>query len=110
MTSRSSPALAPVDALDEARNELALADHELDVLALAALELHPVDAADEIDGQAVAVARRSVGLDLVAVARSDQLAQRLVDGLVGHVGDLALELQGGEVGDRRSAAAPRRPS
>ena len=63
--------------------KLRLADHELHVLALAALELHAVDAADEVDGHAVAVAGGAVGLDLVAHAALDQVGQRLVDGLVG---------------------------
>ena len=58
--------LGALQAFDEPGNETALADDQLHVLALAALELLPVDAADEIDGQPVAVAGGPVRLRLVA--------------------------------------------
>ena len=45
------------EAFLEAGDEVCLAEHELHVLALAALERLAVDPADEVDGDAVAVAR-----------------------------------------------------
>ena len=87
--------LGPFEALDEARNELALADHELDVLALAAFELHAVDPADKIDREPIALACRSARPRASCLMeRSTRSADRLVHGLVGHVGDLPLELEG----------------
>ena len=92
--------LGPFEAFDEARNELALADHELDVLALAAFELHAIDTADKIDRQPITLAGRSLGLRLVLDGALHQIGDRLVHGLVGNVGDFPLELQGGEIGHR----------
>ncbi len=62
------PLLARLGALEtvlEAGNEATLTDHQRQVLGLAAVELGAVDAADEIDGQAVAVAGGAAFLGLM---------------------------------------------
>src|SRR5690606_3477422 len=57
--------LCTLEALDEAGDELSLAHNELNVLALAPLELHVTDAAYEIDCQPIAFTRRPISFHLI---------------------------------------------
>ncbi len=84
----------------EARDERAGAELQIDALALAALELLAVDAADEVDGDAVA----ALGLRaLVALGERAALAGHALQGLVhlrvGRLGDALGQADVGEVGE-----------
>ena len=80
----------------EARNEIAAAEHDWRVLGRAAREGVAVDRADEVDDQAVAVRGRAV-FRLVARIGGAQPVERLVDVVVGHLGDRLLERDLAEV-------------
>src|SRR5581483_4604754 len=87
-------------ALDEAGDEARLPYDQLHILALAALERLAADAAHEIDGEPVAVARGPIRLHLVPRGALGEARQALVDGLVGDIGHEALELERAEIGQR----------
>ena len=87
--------LAGADAdqlLLEARDELAGADHDLDALAGAALERLAVDAAVEIDGDAIAgLGLGALALRGIAAVGVGDALDRLVDLGVGDLGDRLLD-------------------
>ncbi len=84
----------------ELLEHLAFAEHELEVLGLAALEGFAVNLAFEVHGHAVAgfggAALRALGKGAALLAQD---IQGLVDGLVGHVGRDPFDFGAGEVTD-----------
>ena len=82
-------------------DELAGADHELNALALAAVERHAVDGADEVDGDAVALlGLGALGLRRIGPALVGDALDRLVDVAIGHVDHRLLDIEALEVGER----------
>ena len=90
----------------EARDEGVGAELDPDVLALAALELRAVDAADEVDHDAVAIGGRAVLRREGAVLLGHPL-ERFVDLGVGDLGDRLLHRDVRQVGELEGSAAPR---
>ena len=86
------------DAFLEARDEVALAEHDRRRLGGAAFERFAVDLADEVDRDAIALLGGAGFVGREGDAALDELAHRLVDGFGIDVGDQALELQALEVG------------
>ena len=91
----------PRTALVEFLEHLAFAEHELEVLGLAALERLAVDLAFEVDRHAVALVRppRRCGRCGEGAALLAQDVERLVDRCVAHLGAELLDFGGGQVAD-----------
>ena len=84
-------------ALLEAGNEPARADHHGSVFALAAVKLDTVDGAYEIDGDAVALVSHPAVRGLEAGGAADQIGQTLVDVGFSHFSDRTLQRDAGKV-------------
>src|SRR3546814_11383320 len=95
----------------EARNEALGAELEMVALCRPALERSTVDLADEVDDHDIALGGATRLLDRLAVLLLRRHAlERFVDGLVVDAGDGALDLEGPEVQDRKSAVSGKRVS